>query len=123
VSEPLPSRALVWFGLLGAPGAWVAQHLTGYALTEAACNEAGRGWDVPIDALTAALTAAAAALAVLAGLAALAAFRSTRGAGGKPPAARVHFLGIAGIVVAPLFLAIIVMSGVGVIVLEGCRQG
>ena len=125
MSERLPSPALVWFAVLGPPGAWVVQFLAGYALTEAACNTAGRGWDVPVDGPVAGLTAAAAAVTVLACIAALACFRATRASGekGPPPAGRIHFLAIVGIVVAPLMLAIILLSGVGVLALDDCRQG
>jgi hypothetical protein len=125
VSAGVPRPALLLFAVLGAPAAAVAQFLAGFALTEAACNTAGQSWDVPLDPLVGALTAAAAAVAVLAGLAALTTFRATRGAGHDraPPGGRVHFLATVGIVVAPLMLAIIVMDGVGVLVLDECRQG
>jgi hypothetical protein len=120
--------ALMWFALLGAPAAWTLQHVTGYALTEAACGRAGSGWDVPVDGATAAVTAAAAAVAVLAGLSALRLWRDTRpaeGVGGAeeaPPRGRVHFLATVGMAIAPLFLAIILMSGLAAIVLANCQQ-
>jgi hypothetical protein len=125
VSAGAPRPVLLLFAVLGAPTAWVTQFLAGYALTEAACNTVGQSWDVPLDTLVVALTAAAAAVSVLAGLAALATFRATRsaGEGGAPPGGRVHFLAIVGMTVAPLMLAIIVMSGAGVLALDGCRQG
>jgi hypothetical protein len=119
---------LSWFGLLGAPLAWTLQFLFGLTLSEAACNEAGTRWDVPVDGPTVAATVAAAIIAVLAGLAALAAFRETRHARGKggaeeePPLGRVHFLATVGVVISPLFLFIIVMNGVGVAVLANCQQ-
>jgi hypothetical protein len=121
----LPRPALVWFGVLGAPVAWVLQHVAGYALTEAVCNRNGDTWNVPLDTLAAILTALCASIAVLGGLAALASFRATRaaGEGGPPPAGRVHFLAIAGMTVAVLMLAIILLDGVGVLAGEGCRQG
>ena len=121
----LPHPAIVWFGVFGAPAAWVLQHVAGYALTEAACNRIGATWDVPLDTLAAVLTALCAGISVLGGLAALASFRATRaaGEGGPPPAGRVHFLGIAGMVVALLMLAIILLDGIGVLAVEGCRQG
>jgi hypothetical protein len=65
------TRLLQWFGLLGAPAAWTAQHVFGYAITEAGCDPGSRKYGIPIDGWTAAATAAAAAVAVLAGLAAL----------------------------------------------------
>jgi len=119
----LPRPALVWFGVFGAPAAWVLQHVAGYALTEAACNRIGE--NVPLDTLAAILTAVCAGIAVLGGLAALASFRATRaaGEGGPPPAGRVHFLAIAGMVVALLMLAISLLDGIGVLAVEGCGQG
>jgi Mn2+/Fe2+ NRAMP family transporter len=107
-----------WFGLFGAPAAWTVQHVTGYALSEAACDRGG----LDLDAWTIAVTAAAAAVAVLAGVAALATYRATP-SGDEPPASRVRFLAILGMTVAPLFLAIILMSGIGVTVLVDCHQG
>ena len=122
------TQALMWFGLLGAPAAWVTQFLVGYSLTEAACSEAGTRWNVAVDGVTIAATAAGAAVAVLAELTAIKVFRDTRpaeGAGGSeepPPKGRIHFLATVGIVIAPLFFFIIVMSGVGVLVLPECHQ-
>jgi hypothetical protein len=118
----------MWFGLLGAPFAWVAQFLVGYAMTEAACGEAGSRWSLAVNGVTAGATAAGAAVAMLAGLSALKVWRDTRsaeGAGGAeepPPRGRVHFIATVGIVIAPLFLFIILMGGIGAIVLPECRQ-
>jgi hypothetical protein len=120
---------LTWFGTLGAPFAWTLQFLVGFSLAEAACNEAGTRWGVPVDGATIAATAAAAAVAILAGLSALVMFRETRHARGKggaeekPPLGRVHFLATVGVVISPLFLFIILMNGVGVVVLSNCQQG
>ena len=120
--------ALMWFALLGAPAAWVLQHVSGYALTEAACGRAGAGWDVPVDGATAVVSAAAVAVAVLAGLAAVKLWRDTRpaeGAGGSeepPPQGRIHFLATVGMVITPLFVSIILMSGLGELLLASCRQ-
>jgi hypothetical protein len=119
---------LSWFGLLGAPLAWTVQFLVGFTFSEAACNEAGTRWGVPVDGAAIVATVAAATIAVLAGLAALAVFRETRHARGKggaeeePPLGRVHFLATIGIAISPLFLFIIVMNGVGVAVLANCHQ-
>jgi heme/copper-type cytochrome/quinol oxidase subunit 2 len=70
------------------------------------------------------LTAITAAVAVAAGLTALALFRETREADkdDPPPFGRVHFFSIVGMAITPLFVAIIVMNGVGVAVLEVCHQ-
>ena len=116
-------RLLQWFGLLGAPFAWVAQFVFGYAITEAGCDPWSRRYGIPIDGWTAAATASAATVAVLAGLASLATFRATADAGSEPPAGRIHFLATVGMTISVLFLFIILMSGLGAIVLTNCRQG
>jgi hypothetical protein len=121
-------KLLLWFGLLGAPAAWTVQFLIGYWLSEIRCSTGGDG-GLSVDAWTTATTVAAAVMAALAELAAITMFRQTRdvrgmgGADEPPPKGRVHFLATVGIVIAPLFLLIILMSGVGVAVLENCRQG
>jgi hypothetical protein len=118
----------MWFGLLGAPLAWMLQFLFGYGLTEVACDPGGDS-GVAFDGWTLVATALAAGLAVLAELAAFKVFRDTRqveGAGGSeepPPKGRVHFLATLGLLLGPLFLCIIVMNGVGAIVLANCHQG
>jgi hypothetical protein len=118
--------ALMWFGLFGAPFAWAVQHVIGVMLTIAAChdNTAGPDWRGDVDAVAAVVTAAAALVAVLALLSAVAAWRSARGVDDSdpPPAGRVHFLGIIGLTISPLFLAIILMSGLGTISLPECVQ-
>lgn len=120
--------ALMWFGLLGAPLAWTLQFLVGYASLEATCNAAGRRWGFSAQTLIVVATATGAAIAVLAGLAALATFRATRGSAGEggsdedPPKGRLHFMGTVGITVSPLFLAIILMGGLGATFLPACHQ-
>ena len=124
----LPRRAdvLMWFGLFGAPAAWTGQHVAGVTLTIGAChdNTAGPAWQVHVDAWAMGVTAAAATVAVLAGLSAVAAWRSARDADDSdpPPSGRIHFLGIVGLTISPLFLAIILMSGLGVVALPDCHQ-
>jgi hypothetical protein len=119
------SRRLLWFGVLGAPAAWVVQHLTGFVLTEGACHDlVGRTAGVELDAPTLAVTFAAAAITVGAGLAAAVTLRATRGADheGPPPAGLMRFLAVIGVAIAPLFLAMILMSGLGSVLVDGCRQ-
>lgn len=123
----LPSPRLVWFGVVGAPAAWVTQFLAGFALSEAACNPPGSERTLSLELIVTLLTCAAVAVALLAAAAALAVFRATRTAGEEeasaPPAGRVHFLATVGLIVAPMMLAIIVLNGIGLIVLDPCRQG
>jgi hypothetical protein len=114
---------LMWFGLLGAPLAWTVQHVVGFGLTQAECNQGGRLWSVPIDPGTLAITVAATIVALLAGASAVAAFMATRDAGTELPGARMHFLATVGIVVTPIFAAIVLMSGISVLTLPECHQG
>lgn len=117
-----PLSFLMWFGLLGAPLAWTVQHVVGMGLALAACTERMRPEGVPVDPWTIVATASAATITVLAGLAALAAFRATSGGDDEPPGARIHFLATVGIVVTPLFLAIILMSGTTAVLFPTCQQ-
>jgi len=113
---------LMWFGLFGAPTAWFAQHVFGLGLIEAACNPPSVLWGVPVDGWTVAATAVAAIVAVLSAGAAFMAYRATKDAGTQIPEARVRFLAIIGIVVSPLFLAIVLMSGITVVAFPECTQ-
>jgi hypothetical protein len=117
---------IVWFGVFAAPFAWAAQHVAGIELTISQChdNADGPAWDVPLDPVMAATTAVAAGIAVLGGLAAVNAWRATRDAeeDDPPPPGRIYFLSVIGMTITPLFLAIIVMSGLGSILLAHCVQ-
>ena len=125
MTRPGP-QALAWAGALGPPFAWAGQHIAGYAVGLADCpdNTSGPGWSVPVDGLTIAIGGVAAAVAALCGLFAVAAWRASREADDDdaPPAGRVHFLSVIGMTITPLFLAMILMSGLGSALLMGCRQ-
>jgi len=115
---------LQWFGVFGAAFAWASLHVVGFAVTLASCERAGTRWSVATDGITIAATALAAVVAVLAGASALATYRMAGGAShdDPPPKGRMQFLGVVGMAVTPLFLAIILMDGSGVLSLEVCRQ-
>jgi hypothetical protein len=116
-------RKLVWFGLLGAPLAWTVQHVTGFGLTQAACRRTGIDPGVQVDGTTLITTGLAALIAIAAGVTALMIFRRVDAEpSGPPPGSRVKFLAILGMTIAPLFLAIILMSGIASAVLPDCRQ-
>ncbi len=118
-----PASPLLWFGVLGAPLAWGLQFGIGYWITQGRCSP-GDEWGSGPDLWTLVLTILAAAAAIAAAATAVALFRATAAAEaeGAPPAGRTHFLAIVGMAIAPLFLAIIVMNGVGVLVLSSCSQ-
>jgi hypothetical protein len=112
---------LVWLGVLGAPFAWAVQHIVGWALSEARCDEAHTG--IAFDPVVAVVAGAAALVAVAGGVASLLAFRATREAESEPPQARVKFLAVIGMTLTPLFFALILMNGFGAVLLPVCRQG
>jgi hypothetical protein len=115
---------LQWFGVFGAPFAWTIQHVAGFALTLAACEPAGRTWSVAVDGATTAISIVAAAIGLAAGAAAVAGWAQTRDVDDDdpPPEGRRHFLALIGIAITPLFVAMILMSGSGVVDLPECRQ-
>ena len=115
----------MWAGILGAPLAWASQHVFGFGVTQAACSPAGATWTVPLDSWTAIASAVAALLALGSLVASVIALRAVRGADNDtaPPEGRIYFLSICGIVISPLFLAIIVMSSTATLILSGCHQG
>jgi hypothetical protein len=115
-----------WLGVFMPPFAWAAQHVLGYATGLADCpdNTPGPGWHVPVDGITAVVGGTATVLVLLGGAFSLAAFLATREAeeDDAPPAGRIHFLSVIGLTIAPLFLAIVLMSSAGAIVANGCTQ-
>ncbi len=116
---------LMWAGILGAPAMWACQHAFGIGVSDASCSVGSRGVSVPIDTWTAIATALAGALAVAALAASVLTFRATRGADSDsaPPEGRIYFLSICGMVISPLFLVIILMSGIATEILPSCHQG
>ena len=111
----------MWFGLFGAPLAFTAQHLTGFALTQAACGSLTTRRDVHLDAWAIVVTAVAVTVIAGSGLAAFATWRLTRDEE-ELPGTRIHFLAVIGMTITPLFLAMIVMSSAGAIAATGCTQ-
>ncbi len=117
---------LMWTGLLAAPAAWTGQHITGLWLEITRCHDraAGASPGIPVDAITIVVGAAAALLAVIGLAAAVAAWRSARDADDDdaPPPGRIHFMGVIGMTISPLFLAMILMSSAGGIAIMECVQ-
>src|SRR3954447_17929725 len=113
---------LMWVGLWAAPLAWAAQHMAGVMLGLARCSPNGRRWEIPL-ATWAALFAGLAALIAIAGIvAAIVAFRETRELSeAGPPGSRIHFLAAMALAVGPLFLAIIILNGLGASLVDTCR--
>ena len=117
-------EALQWFGLFAGPLAFAAQHVAEVFASLADCNPAGSGWGVPQHGIQIGLTAAAALVVVAAEAAAFAAFRETRELGheDEPPLGRIRFLATASLVIGPLFLALVLLSGLGAVAHPNCHQ-
>jgi hypothetical protein len=109
----------VWLALVGVPLAWTAQLVVGYGAEEADCAPGSRSWDFSSHTVNAILFALAGVVA-LAGLAA--AVRVLMQAP-VDPRGRIAFLALGGVLVAALFGALIVMTGVGVLSFEPCTPG
>jgi hypothetical protein len=116
---------LAWLGVSLPPLAWITQHIFGWGSGVAACpdNRAGAGSSVPVNAIAIGLGAAAVMLILAGGAASLLAWRATRenDDSDAPPAGRIHFLSVIGLTICPLFLAIVLMSSTGAVVLN-CTQ-
>jgi len=120
----LVGRLLSWYGLLGAPFAWTAFHVAGVGIATGACSPWGVSSGVDIQPATLALTFGCVAVAIGGLLAAVIVYVATSGVDeeGAPPLGRIHFLAVIGLAIAPLFIAIILMAGLGGTAL-GCGQG
>ena len=118
-------ETLQWFGLFAGPLAFAAQHVAEVFTSLADCNPAGNGWAVPQHPLQLGFTVAAAVVVVAAEAAAYAAFRETREIDqeGEPPLGRIRFLATASLVIGPLFLALVLLSGLGAVAHPYCRPG
>ena len=116
---------LAWLGVCLPPAAWITQHIFGWGAGVAACpdNRVGAGSSVPVNGVAIALGGVAAALILLGGAASLVAWRATRESDDSdaPPAGRIHFLSVIGLMICPLFLAIVLMSSTGAVILN-CTQ-
>jgi hypothetical protein len=119
-APPIGLTVRMWLGVTAAPVAVAVELVSGVIFTDAGCKPGGEG--LAIDTWVAIVAVVAAAAALLGVLAALSTFRATRDAGEEPPLGRVRFLGVVGITVSSLLLAIIVLSGVGALVVPECVQ-
>lgn len=117
-----PVSPVLWFAVLGAPGAYVVQLGLGYWLVEAACSPTGEQWGIPLATWAAVVTALAATLAVAAGLTSVWLYRRHGDRHDPPPPGRVAFLAAVGMTVSVLFLALILMTGAGALTFHVCNQ-
>jgi hypothetical protein len=115
---------LQWFGLLGAALTWTVQLVVGFGVTVASCGAANNVLGVDVTVWEVALMAVAVSLVLLAETAAVTVLVRTRGVdhSAPPPAGRHHFFAVAATLGNVLFLVIILLSGIGAIIHETCRQ-
>jgi len=113
---------LQWFALFGGPIAFAVEHVVGFFTVSADCNPVT--WTVPQHPIELAAMAAAALVIVSAQGAAFLAFRETRSAGweSEPPLGRIHFLSTAALIVGPIFLTLVLLSGLGAAAHPNCHQ-
>lgn len=113
---------LQWFGLLAAPIVWSGQFVVGQGIGEALCATGGTSFSISNTTWQIALTAAAGLVVVLSEAAAIAVFRRTRNAGPDPPASRQYFFSFAAIAGNVVFLAIVLLTGIGAVYHHPCVQ-
>jgi hypothetical protein len=114
---------LMWFGVWAAPVAWALQHAAGVMLGLAQCNPNGRRWQIALGTWEVAIAVIAAAVAITGIVAAVLAFRATSDRSeAPPPGSRIHFMAAMALAIGPLFLAIIVLNGLGTGFADLCRQ-
>jgi uncharacterized membrane protein len=117
-----PVSPVLWFAVLGAPGAYAIQLGLGYWLVEAACSPTGGQWGISLSTWAIVVTAGAAAVAIAAGLTSVWLYRRHGDRHEPPPSGRVAFLASVGMTVSVLFLALILMTGAGVLTFHVCNQ-
>ena len=118
----LLTEGLVWFGFAGGALAWAAQLVVAAEAEENRCTPAGIRIGVDARAYSIATLAAGAAIALAAIAASLYAFRAVRREGGDRRG-RFFFLASTGLLANSIFLALILLGGIGSLVLDSCVQG
>jgi hypothetical protein len=123
-----------WIGVVVAPLAWTGQHVVGYGVGQARCSVGGATWGIAYDTWQLAILAAAGLLVVVSEAAAVTVFLATRETnygdgppgegrwGGAVPYSRLHFFAMAAMVANVLFLAVILLDGLGAVFSTLCAQ-
>ncbi|HYI45805.1 MAG TPA: hypothetical protein VE174_10160 [Actinomycetota bacterium] len=119
--------ALLWFGVLGGPAAWVVQLSINYSLEEwFACSPgsatSGLILGMRVPAIAFVVTGALAALALAAGIVSVGCFRKTRGARDSEVGSRARWMALAGIMNSVLYFIIILASFGPPILLGVCES-
>jgi hypothetical protein len=118
--------ALLWFGVLAAPLAWVAQLLVSYAVEEAACTT-GAGAEPVLGSgdgpILAAVSVVALAVALAGIVAAALSWRFAAADPGGDPRGRVAFLAGFGLLAGVVFVAVIALGAAALLPLDTCEPG
>lgn len=113
-ARPLLKRGLLWYGVLGAPLAWLVRISAASALVPYACAT-GRVWTLH------ATTAAALALALGAAAVAWRGWRRSKAGEGRRPGTRSHLLALSGVLLSVLFTAAILLEGLAPLFMGPCQ--
>jgi hypothetical protein len=113
---------LLWFGVFGAPAAWVLLLVGGYAFEEVECSAGSRHWGFDSWTGNLALFVATAIVAAAAVAAALASWRAAQRPEAGDVRGRLRWMAFSGILVGGLFLVLILFTGFGVTSLDPCRR-
>lgn len=109
---------LLWLAVAAAPLAWALQLVVGSGYEELACARAGRSSS---ELFLAVLTVVLAAVAGSGATAGYVMWRDVRRGAIDDPRGRVSFLAFAALVASALFLATIVLGGLGLVGLGSCE--
>ena len=118
----LRAEFLQWYGLFGAAIIWAAQLVVGFGVAIADCNVDSQRIDLVVWQIV--LLVIALVFAIAAEVAAVHVVLSTRELeyDGPPPGGRQHFFAWAAMLGNIIFLALIVLTGVGAISHGRCHQ-
>jgi hypothetical protein len=111
------NELLEWFGILGAPVAWLTQFLANYALVRWACIGHGK---LALHLVSALFLA----VAISAGVVSARYFSKTRqhSASGEEVSARPHFMATLGILSASLYSLAIIVQAIPSFILDPCQK-
>jgi hypothetical protein len=115
------SSFLLWLGVLGPPAAWAAQLVVGYGAEEADCSSGSGSFDGS-HAVVVWLSVGAGVVALVSLLAAGWLWRATRDRS-PDERGRIPFMATVGVLDGFVFLALIVLTAVGVTHFDPCRPG
>ena len=113
---------LQWFGLLGGALAWATQFVLGFWIAASRCYPANAGWHVPEQTFYMIATAPTALVALLALASSVVLYLRLQDHDNEPPGGRHVFFAYASIAGNVLFLALILLEGIGVLYHLSCHQ-